>query len=223
MINSNARGITFIKVMLALFMLFALLVLLFSCRTTKSFQADSSSVSKKDNAYYDSLRTSDSIRIAKYYEEKLKEMSTDISFYRGNEVSLINALDQLRDTIDARGFLTEALKKRINGVLDSMQTLCNSKVKVNTDGSYEVSGPISRLKLQLSDMKKKMDSVVSANTNNANVSKETVKETEKTEASVEQVVKKGWPWYVWYLLGFGSAYIVFNRRKIISFGRKVFS
>lgn len=174
-----------------------------SCRTTKSFEASIDKSSVVEQHYRDSIRTVDSIRLSKYYEEKIKEMTTDISFYRNNEEELVDALNELTDSLNAKGQLTTDMQARIKRVLDSVQTVCSSRstAKINPDGSIELSGQLKSLNLKLLQMQKKseQDSIAlhqkQAGTEIDN------KETVEEKTDISQTKKTGWPWWVWLLIG----------------------
>lgn len=197
--------LTVIKAIVILLLTSALLSLILSCRTTRSFEATVERSTESEQRYRDSIRTSDSIRLVKHYEEKLNEMTSDISFFQSNEQELVKALNELTDTLAAKGVFTDEMKAR----LERLRKECESKptAKINPDGSIDLSGPLKALNLKYLQLQKKseQDSIA---LHELQAAKEVqVKKVVEDKTEVAQKKKTGWPWYVWLLIGAALAHV----------------
>ncbi len=223
--NENIRyGMLWIKVILIIAAAIVLCVLGPGCRVNKSSSTTTAASSDVSSRYRDSLRTVDSIAISKRLEEKYKELSSDISFYKGNEEALIQALNELQDTITARGFMSDSLRNKINKVVDSIKANpCRNEVIINKDGSIVFRGQIDKLKLRISEMQRIMDSVANIKKETNKVSEGESSEKTETKTDVKKSVKRGLPGFViaiiWLVVGYLLCWVL-PPKRIVAIIRK---
>ncbi len=207
------------KVAVVLITPIVLSIILYGCRVNKSSSSTTQSSSDVQSHYRDSVRTVDSISIAKRLEEKYKELTTDISFYRSNEDALIQALNELQDTISAKGYMSDSLKDKMRRVLDSIKTNpCKNEVIINKDGSVVFRGQIDKLKLRISEMQRIMDSVANAKKETNKISEGDSSDKKNTKTEVTKSVKRGLPGFmiaiIWLLIGYVLCWIMPPKRIV---------
>jgi hypothetical protein len=200
--DNRAFGMIWVKVGLIL-LASIILALVTGCRSTKTQTTSTSSSSDVNNRYIDSVRVSDSTRITKRLEERTKELATDVSFHQSNEIELINALNELQDSLNAKGQLTDDQQRRIKKILDSIAARpCRNEVVVNRDGSVRFIGQIKDLNIKLSESYRLLDSMAKANRDSLAKSDSSINEKKEEHTIVTTKVKRGWPFWVWLAIGY---------------------
>ncbi len=218
-------GVLWIKVVLILLTALVLCLVLPSCRVNKNSSSTNQSSSNIEQKYRDSIRTVDSTAISKRLEEQFKELASDVSFYQSNEEALIQALNELQDTITARGFMSDSLKDRMRRVIDSIKVNpCKNEVIVNKDGSVVFRGQIKNLNLKISEMQRVIDSAAVARKEAVKISEgESTTKTE-TKTEIKKSVKRGLPGFVlasiWLVVGYLLCWVM-PPKRIISLITKV--
>lgn len=168
----------------------ALILMLISCRSVKTVT--------QTRVEYDStaLKTIERMRkdSAAIFEKHLRETEQGSHM----QIELPTNCDTI--IIDAHCNYDSALN-----VINSLK----SSVRYYKDGSYVVLGKIGSITTQLNYREKDYDSLASHYEILQKENQDSLVVLHQLRTAEKEVIKKGWPWWIWFCLGFGVCFAIF--------------
>ena len=176
-----------------------IIILCARCTTSKDVSKSSTSFSQTKNLNTDSLARAVADSVNKSIDEKRKQDSLTVEFHINNEVELVDALNQAQELLYNKEVSIDSIARFLKHIQDSLRlNPCNNKARWNADGSFEISGAISKINRNLIDMSKKIDSTAVKKESETKVSKD---QNESTELkSVTKEVVKTVTWFPWWIV-----------------------
>jgi hypothetical protein len=182
------------------------LLILNGCRPVKE-TIDTTIKTDRKEVNTDSIYLAGATEERKRWEEKSKETNALIDFHKGNEETLAYVVNELQ----AAMYNTEISKDSLMKIIAEKIKPCpdGGKLKVNTDGSYELSG-IKTLSAKILELNKIIDSTKRASQteviNSKNVTEEATtteinKETKRGVTFIAALLKMWWLLIVFYIIG----------------------
>lgn len=195
--NKSFRGLLGLALLI---LAIACAIIVFGCSSSKHIDTTNHTTEEKKEINIDSLVKSSEEKIRKQYEEKQKETSAAIEFMKNNDEVMEDVINELQNTLYANGMSADSITDILNRL---RSTPCNGgKVKVNTDGSYEISG-IKSLNAKVFELQKKLDSTIQRKSDSTVLHK-TDTEAKKEVVKIKSVDKevKLMSWLMFFIVGY---------------------